>query len=120
MKRGSNFDRNYSRLKHINKALNILHAHMQHKTLQDFLVDHLLQDAVLFQLVIIGEAIQHVHPELLKRHNYPWYKIHALRNFIVHEYFHIRLGQVWELALTQTPVMHSLVQEMILEVQPQS
>ena len=47
-----------------------------------FLEDDLRSSAVLFQFSVIGEAINHVEEELLKKYKYPWYKVRSFRNII--------------------------------------
>lgn len=61
-----------------------------------FLNDPKLQDATLYQLIIIGEAAAHLDGELLDKYPYPWFKIKAFRNYATHEYFNIALWTVWE------------------------
>lgn len=56
-----------------------------------------MQDAVLFQLTVIGEAIQHVEDEILMKYDYPWYKVRSFRNLIAHEYFNIKMSAVWQI-----------------------
>jgi uncharacterized protein with HEPN domain len=52
--------------------------------------DALLHDALLFQFVVIGEAVKHLSPETRKsRPDIPWADIAGLRDLIAHEYFRI-------------------------------
>lgn len=53
--------------------------------------DPLLHDALLFQFVVIGEAVKHLGPETREAApEIPWVDIAGLRDLIAHEYF--RLG----------------------------
>ena len=63
-----------------------------------FLADLKVQDAILYQIIIIGEAVGHIDKELLEKYPYPWFKIRALRNYATHEYFNIQIWTIWDIA----------------------
>ncbi len=64
----------------------------------EFSQDELIQDAVLRNLEIIGEAARKVSPQFQTSHpEIPWKEMIGLRNRIVHEYFQINLAAVWEI-----------------------
>lgn len=61
-----------------------------------FEANEMLQDAVMLQLVVIGEAVgrlseafRDLHPEL------PWKKIRATRNIVAHAYQDVDLAKIW-------------------------
>jgi len=61
-------------------------------------MQQLLHDALLFQFVVIGEAVEHLAqdtrssaPEL------PWANIASLRDLIAHEYLRIDIDRVLEI-----------------------
>lgn len=64
-------------------------------TEEEFLNNLQAQSAVLYQYIIMGEAIIHVDPEILKKYDYPWHLVRSFRNFIAHVYHKIKLEQVW-------------------------
>ena len=58
--------------------------------------DRKTYDAVMMNFVIIGEAVKNIYDEAQK--NYPdveWKEIMAMRNLLVHEYWGINEGVVW-------------------------
>ena len=62
----------------------------------EFLTDDLLQSAVLYKLIIIGEATANVSDEI--RQLYPqtsWKKIIGLRNISAHAYFSVDWEAIW-------------------------
>jgi uncharacterized protein with HEPN domain len=70
----------------------------------DFVNDEKSQSSVLYQLIIIGEAVAHFSPELTEK--YPeveWDDIRGFRNYVIHEYFGIALHIVWKAATVETP-----------------
>lgn len=45
-------------------------------------------DAILYSLLVIGEAVKTLEPEMKARHEFiAWEQIIGLRNFLVHQYF---------------------------------
>ena len=72
---------------------------IKNKTLEDFLSDEMLQDAVVRNLGIIGEAARRISKELRQEHpEIPWRKIIAQRNVLIHEYEDIDFKEIWEVA----------------------
>ena len=68
------------------------------ETYDKFLLDEKAQDAIMFNLIIMGEAankipedFQDSHPEI------PWSSIIGTRNVIVHGYDQIKLQIVWDI-----------------------
>ncbi|HRN37179.1 MAG TPA: DUF86 domain-containing protein [Flavobacteriales bacterium] len=70
-------------------------VHIQGRSMEQFLADKVLCDAVLMQLSALGEEVRRVDPDLLNKYDYPWHKVRAQRNVIVHDYFGIRLPSIW-------------------------
>jgi uncharacterized protein with HEPN domain len=71
-----------------------------------FYASTLLESAVAYQLMIIGEAAAHVSKELKSRHpEIPWGDIVGARNATVHQYFGCNWDEVWETASNGVPVL---------------
>lgn len=85
MKRDSRIE-SYKRLRHIEQSIERIENYVNNETGISFIANLIVQDAVLFQLTVIGEAIQHVEDEILMKYDYPWYKVRSFRNLIAHEY----------------------------------
>lgn len=64
-------------------------------SLQKFLADDVTQDAMLYNLQIIGEAAAHIPPDVRRAYPEPWEKMIAMRNRIVHGYTTVDLELVW-------------------------
>jgi uncharacterized protein with HEPN domain len=64
----------------------------------EFLADAKTQDAILYNLIIIGEAANQVSDEFQERHNQiPWSSMIGTRNIIVHGYDQVKLQIVWKI-----------------------
>jgi len=66
----------------------------------------MVQDAVVRELEIIGEASRSLSDNFKKQHEYiPWDAIIGMRNRIAHEYINIDLDVIWEVIKEDLPVL---------------
>ncbi|MDX3975787.1 DUF86 domain-containing protein [Shinella sp.] len=74
---------------------------------EDFLTDKRTQQAVILNIVIIGEAATKLlkdYDGFLQRHPaVPWHAMKGMRNRIAHGYFDINLDIVWDTVKTALP-----------------
>ena len=64
----------------------------------EFLADPKTQDAILYNLIIIGEAANQVSEEFQEQHfTIPWSSMIGTRNIIVHGYDQVKLQIVWKI-----------------------
>ena|SRR3989344_8559359 len=74
--------------------------------------NEMVQDAVVRELEIIGEAVGALSASLKKNFPYlPWRKIRAMRNKLVHEYFSINLTIVWNTLKKSVPLLKKSMKE---------
>ena len=101
-------------LEHILDAIEKIENYCESINLHKFLKDEMLHDAVLYQFMIIGEAIINVDNDILSNYKYPWHLPRSFRNYIAHEYFGINLEKVWNTVTIDIPLLKK-VTENILE-----
>jgi uncharacterized protein with HEPN domain len=108
-------DRHY--LADILEAMQRIIAYTENLSYKQFLDDRLVQDAVLRNFQVIGEATKKVstatrstYPEL------PWREMAGMRNRIVHEYFGINQRVVWDVAVRDLPRLVPRVEEIIQQL----
>ena len=78
--------------------------------------NHLLLDAILYNLQIIGEAAKHISDEVKKKHpEIEWRKIAGLRDIVAHEYFGISLEIVWDILQNKLPSLHAAINSIFEE-----
>lgn len=83
-------------LDHIRDAIAKIGRYTAGKIEADFLSDELVQDGVIRNLEIIGEAVTKLSPELKTRHGHvPWGEISGMRNRLIHGYISVNLEIVW-------------------------
>ncbi len=78
-------------------SINRILSYTQELQYEDFINDLKTQDAVLRNLEIIGEAVKSI-PEDIRNDatEIPWKSIVGMRDIIVHRYFGVDLGIIWE------------------------
>lgn len=103
------------RLKHISEATGKIMKFCENKTVNDFLNDEMLSSSVLYQFIIIGEAIRFIAPELLAKYDYPWHLPRSFRNYVAHEYFGVNLKQVHKTVTDLLPGFKILTDRIIKE-----
>ena len=82
--------------------------------LRAFEAEELLQVWVVHHLQIIGEAASKLSAELREAHpEVPWSDIIGMRNILVHDYFGIDLGVVWNAVVGDLPPLKSKVESII-------
>lgn len=100
-------------LRHIRDAI----ARIEAYTIQgraDFFGNTMVQDAVIRNLEVIGEAVRHLPPDLRHRHpEIPWRSITALRNVLIHDYFGVDLDIVWRVVVRRLPTLKRHVESLL-------
>jgi uncharacterized protein with HEPN domain len=78
---------------------------------EDFLEDEKSQDAIMYNLIILGEAANQISDDFQNTHaDIPWSSVIGTRNVIVHGYDQVRLPIVWDIL---TKNLHPLRNELI-------
>ena len=74
--------------------------------------DPLLHDALLFQFIVIGEAVKHLTPQTRESSpEVPWTDIAGLRDLIAHEYFRIDIHRVLEIVEHDLPPLEMAIDQ---------
>jgi uncharacterized protein with HEPN domain len=76
----------------------------------------LLHDALLFQFVVIGEAVKHLAPETrAATPEIPWPDVARLRDLIAHEYFRIEIDRVLAIVERDLPPLKRAIDRLLGE-----
>lgn len=85
-------------------------------TFERFAADRAVRDAVLYNLLVIGEAVKHLPTALTDRHpGVPWQSAARMRDRLVHGYFHVSTAIVWETVEQDLPLLRAAVSSLIEE-----
>lgn len=100
-------------LKHIRDAIVRIEKYTEDGR-SAFFQHTMVQDSVIRNLEIIGEAVKNLPAEVKKHHpGVPWRSITALRNVLIHEYFGVDLSIVWGVVSKRLPVLKQHVLAML-------
>ncbi len=83
-------------------------------TREEFSGNELLQDGIIRQCAVIGEAARMISQETRDRHpKIPWKEIIGMRHKLVHEYFRIDLAKVWDAVQEDVPELVRLIEPLV-------
>lgn len=84
-------------LKDIETAVKKIEKYTKDLSYKDYKNNEVVQDAVIRNLEIIGEAAKNIPKEIRNKHGYiSWKEIIGMRNKVIHEYFGVDLEILWE------------------------
>ena len=102
-------------LSHILRAIERIGRYTADMDEAGFLNSELVQDAVIRNIEIIGEAannILRVAPEFAAQHSdVPWQVMYTMRNRVSHGYDKVDLEIVWKTIQSDLPDLHSQIQD---------
>lgn len=86
------------------------------ETLEDFVENEIVVDAVLRNLEIIGEAAKYIPEDLRSKYSeIPWKRVVGLRNVVIHSYFAVDLEVIWVIVKKQLPQLKEILLKMMRE-----
>ena len=72
--------------------------------IHDFIVNELIQDGVIRNFEIIGEATKHISMDFRdKNPDFPWKQMAGMRDILIHNYLGIDIYSVWYTIETNMP-----------------
>ena len=86
------------------EAIEKIASYVDAMTFTDFQSDTSTVDAVVHNLLVIGEAARCLPASIKENHpDIDWIAINGLRNRIAHEYFGLSLSVIWEIVQRDLP-----------------
>ncbi|WP_197412036.1 HepT-like ribonuclease domain-containing protein [Gracilibacillus massiliensis] len=80
----------------------------------DFFSSKLIQDAVIRNLEIIGEATKRISKEYREHHlDVPWREMAGLRDVLIHNYFGIDNEIVWNVVEKEMPTLKEKIKDLL-------
>ena len=105
-----------TRLGHIFDAISCIEEYVAGVDKVSFISNKMMQDAILRQIEIIGEASNHISEELQEKHpEAPWFEMRAMRNKIVHDYMEINADIIWDTVQNDLPALKPVIKSILGE-----
>jgi uncharacterized protein with HEPN domain len=99
---------------HIKECIERIESYTGNADRQKFLNSTLLQDAVIRNLQVLAESTQRLSDEAKEsRQDIDWYRIVGFRNILVHDYLGLDLDTVWNIVVSEMPVLKKAVEQML-------
>lgn len=83
-----------------------------------FFASKMVQDAVLRNLEVIGEAVKALSDETKNlAPDVPWRRIAGMRDVLIHHYFGVELEVVWRVVEDEVPTLLTVTERLIAKVE---
>lgn len=95
---------------HIREAIAKIEHYTKGLSLEEFGKSSLLQDGVVREFEIIGEAAKHLSLEFRRvRNEISWRQVMSMRDRLIHEYFDVDVELVWKTLRNDLPALKRAV-----------
>lgn len=103
-------------VRHILRALDKICDYTAHLTEAQFKAIPLVQDAVVRQFEIVGEATKKVSADFCEQHAaVPWSHMAKMRDVLIHHYWEVDLNVVWTTVQKDVPRLLPLLRAIITQ-----
>lgn len=99
-------------LSDIKESIKRIEFYIENLEYKEFLNDIKVQDAVIRNLEIIGEAVKNISDEIKEKYpDIPWEELSGLRDRLIHHYFGVNYDIVWTIVKTELPNIAMLIEQ---------
>lgn|SRR5690554_2447650 len=104
-------------LNHILECISRIHSYVDGIDENTFLKDTLVQDAVIRNFEVIGEAVKKLDSDLRSRYSQiPWKNIAGMRDKLIHDYIGVDVGAVWGVVEDVLPSFEIQIKGIIVDL----
>jgi len=101
-------------LRDILEAIDKIERYTENMNFEDFSDNELIQDGVIRNLEIIGEAVKNLPDDIKKDYSeVEWRKIAGLRDIFIHAYFGVDLEVIWDIVKNKVSELKGMVREIL-------
>ena len=109
--------RDIDRLGHIDECIEHINDYLRGKSFEDMKADIMCFHAVVYNIMIIGEAANLLTKDFRERHSeVPWRDIVDMRNALVHGYITTNASLVWDTYTNDLPLLKSKIVQYLEEL----
>jgi uncharacterized protein with HEPN domain len=101
-------------LQHILDAIAKVETYLEGIDESAFNQNTLIQDGVIRQIEILGEAAKHISDVLRAKYAHiPWQDIAGMRNKLIHDYFGVDIEKIWLTAVEDLPALKDEIKKIL-------
>ena len=109
--------RDIDRLRHMDECITNINNYLQGKTHEDMKADTMCFHAVVYNMMIIGEAANLLTKEFRSEHeDTPWRDIIDMRNLLIHGYITTNSAYIWDSYTNDLPVLKEQIKKYMSEI----
>ena len=106
------------RLQDILQAIDTISQYVDGRSMEEFLADKKSYHAVIYNIMIIGEAANMLTFEFREAHSdMQWRQITNMRNFLIHGYYNVEEDLVWEAIAVGLPPIREKIAKFLEEIE---
>lgn len=107
---------NFNYLNHILTSISRIQEYTRDKEFSDMVSNHMILDAVIRQIEIIGEATGKISNDFKVKYNdVPWMDMKGMRNKLIHDYFNVNIRHVWNVVSQDIPELKVMLEKIFDE-----
>ena len=107
------------RLHDILQAIDNIFKYVGSRSKEEFISDELTYHAVIYNIMIIGEAANMLTFEFRESHSdLRWRQITNMRNFLIHGYHNVEEDLVWEAIAVDLKPIQEKIEKYLKEIEP--
>lgn len=104
-------------LNHIVDAAKLIGEYLAGASRDGFVANRMVQDAVIRELEVIGEATKNISEDLRSKYpDIPWNKMSGMRDKLIHGYFGVDLDAVWDTATKDIPELAKRIESILRSI----
>jgi uncharacterized protein with HEPN domain len=109
--------RDIDRLRHIDECIEHINDYLNGKSFEDMTADIMCYHAVVYNIMIIGEAANLLTKDFREKHpEVPWRDIVDMRNALVHGYITTNANLIWDTYTNDLPLLKRQITQYIEEL----
>jgi uncharacterized protein with HEPN domain len=106
-------------LRHILDAISTIGEYLTDIDYEKFSRTQLLQDGVIRQFEIIGEATKNLSQDVRQiSPKVPWKSMAGMRDKLIHQYFGVDIKAVWLTAQDDLPELEKVIRQLLVDFEP--
>lgn len=104
-------------LNHIVDGAKLIGEYLAGASRDGFVANRMVQDAVIRELEVIGEATKNISEDLRSKYpDIPWNKMSGMRDKLIHGYFGVDLDAVWDTATKDIPELAKRIESILRSI----